>query len=584
MDLKCGFFNSVNGDRTYTADDMSYPYSRIISNGIVADNTNSSGFQVISNSGLQITVKAGFGLFGGKWAELEKDTTLSLSQAHVTLNRIDSIIVRCNKTNSRKVELLKLTGTPAENPVVPAITRNDNVIDYRLANILVKASSENINQSDVTDTRASSECGFVTNLLQNSNISSTYDGWRTQFTDWLKAQDEECEQFISEKEKSIENTQSDIEQTKEDFETWTNEKEAGYNQWFSSLTQDLTVGNVGFLTYDSVHTAENNDETEIPIGINEFSSNNDVLSVFINGLKLIPEVDYTLNDFESITLTKPIDSGTVVSFFLLKTVLTSEYETTLSEMQKLQQRCNELEESISTNSVSYTFVVDSNEALAEWANNDRSKGQDYTSVLIKKGEWTCATGVNLTTAGTKVVNGEAGSLLIFGPMEACLYYDIVPDNDCYMKGLTVKNGRGAYSFVKCINLENCIALESNTYDLKNITNCTANDFRQGENYFNCTANCFWGCRNLSKCTAEHLSTGKGGYGFRSCYNLIDCNGAGTGTIEGYGFESCTGVFRCKGRGSTGVFKDCYASQSKTADYACADTPAGGFNDTTNPSA
>lgn len=307
MDLKSGFFNSVNGDRTYTADDMSYPYSRIISNGIVADNTNSSGFQVISNTGVNITVKAGFGLFGGKWAELEKDTKLSLSQAHVTLDRIDSIIVRCNKTNSRKVELIILTGTPAENPVVPALTRNDNVIEYRLANIYVKASTSEITQANITDTRATSECGFVTNLLQNSNISSIYEGWQKQ------------------------------------FENWFSKNKISYEQWFSSLSQDLTVGNVGFLTYDSIHTSENDGETEIPIGINEFSSNNDVLNVFINGLKLIPDVDYTLNGFNSITLTKAVDHGTVISFFLLKTVLTSEYETTLSEMQKLQQRCNELE-------------------------------------------------------------------------------------------------------------------------------------------------------------------------------------------------------------------------------------------------
>lgn len=270
----------------------------------------------------------------------------------------------------------------------------------------------------------------------------------------------------------------------------------------------------------------------------------------------------------------------------LESLKTTEKSNTVAAINEVYDSVQQIGSTgnTATNCEQFTFVVDSNEALAEWASNDRSKSQDYTSVLIRKGEWTSSVGINLTAAGTKVVVGEAGSKLIFDPMDHCLYYDNIPDNSHYMKGLTVKNGRGATSFLKCINLENCIALESYFYESKNIINCTAKEFRQGENYFNCTATSFSGCRNLSKCTAENLSSGKGGYGFRSCYNLIDCNGVGTGTIEGYGFESCTGVFRCKGRGSTGVFKDCYASQSKTTDYACADTPAGGFNDTTNPPA
>lgn len=56
--------------------------------------------------------------------------------------------------------------------------------------------------------------------------------------------------------------------------------------------------------------------------------------------------------------------------------------------------------------------------------------------------------------------------------------------------------------------------------------------------------------------------------------------------QGNGFNECTGVFKCKANGqcSSDVFCDCFASNSKTADYACADTSAGGFNNTANPSA
>lgn len=33
--ISCGFFNAVNGDRTYNAEQMNNPYKRIVSNGVL---------------------------------------------------------------------------------------------------------------------------------------------------------------------------------------------------------------------------------------------------------------------------------------------------------------------------------------------------------------------------------------------------------------------------------------------------------------------------------------------------------------------------------------------------------------------
>ena len=748
MDLKCGFFNAVNNDRKYTAEDMNYPYNRIISNGIVCDNVDSSGFQVLPSFGLTIIIKKGFGLFGGKWGELERDMSFPFITPHVTLDKIYSIVVVCNKSSStRKVFINGKSGDPATNPVPPTLTRNDSVMEYRLANIYVKANATEITQADITDTRASSDCGFVTNLLQNSNISSTFAGWQAQFERWLadnsieveklttqldnefdtwsNAKKEEYNQFLSEKESEYEQfiteKEQAIEQTQTEFNSWTAEKESSYDQWFNSLTQDLSIGNVGFLTYDSVHTAVNDGETEISIGINEFSSRNDVLSVFINGLKLIPEIDYTLNGFDSIVLTKSIDSGTIVSFFLLKTVLTSEYETTLSEMQKLQQRCNDLEkmiltgvtgdqeiealweqigegnnenlpmpadeiealweqigegdteklneletriedleEAVSTggtasNSENFTYVVDSDQALADWANN--VEGNDYTSVLIRKGTWTSTVGVNLTTTGTKVIKGEAGNKVIFIQIDNHDEYGLDSRNNyCEIHDVNVEFRdssnffeRSLYAFAGFSSVFNCTAtviVSHNTsvkafgfFMCKNIVNSKAviksestgevlggSGFFECENITNCTSDCtgygdktlplcgfytsnnivnssavvkgidkvsvFYNCNFITNCVGDgSLTDDDGGecFGFKGCTNIHNSQGSGKVTneySEGYGFRDCKGVVSCKAKAkcTTSVFSKCYASNVLTSEYTCADTPAGGFNDTTNPSA
>ena len=162
-----------------------------------------------------------------------------------------------------------------------------------------------------------------------------------------------------------------------------------------------------------------------------------------------------------------------------------------------------------SNCEQFTFVVDSNEKLTAWANNDKASGQDYTSVLIRKGEWTSTTGVNLTTAGTKVVVGEAGSKLVFNNVEKGLYYTTAPtEPDYYMRGVTATAG---------------------------------NNYGTGTGFYSCT--------NLTNCT----STGNGnsyGSGFNSCTNLTNCTGSGTGTGHGYGYGSCTSTANigCKAAG------------------------------------
>ena len=242
--------------------------------------------------------------------------------------------------------------------------------------------------------------------------------------------------------------------------------------------------------------------------------------------------------------------------------------------------------STATNCEQFTFVVDSNEKLAAWAN--ATEDNDYTSVLIKKGEWTSNIGVNLTTAGTKVVVGEAGSKLVFNSAEKCIYYDTPPNkSEYYMLGVTVEGTSISYGFNSCANLTNCTG--TGFYLCANLTNCTGTGISYGfnscANLTNCTGTGsrtgFHLCTNLTNCTGTGIN-----YGFNSCANLTNCTGTGTGGDNGYGFKLCNNVIGCKAGGhcTTAVFENCYASNSNTSTYACADTPNGGFNNTTNPPA
>ena len=65
--LKTGFFNSVDGDRKYSADDLSSFFVKLISDGVFPNPSNN--LKVVAKSGLTVTVKEGFGFIKAKYAE-----------------------------------------------------------------------------------------------------------------------------------------------------------------------------------------------------------------------------------------------------------------------------------------------------------------------------------------------------------------------------------------------------------------------------------------------------------------------------------------------------------------------------------
>lgn len=294
MALKYGFFNSVNNDRLYTAEDMTYPYKGIVSNGVIASNTKSDGFQVKGNNTMTVSITKGFGMFDGKWAELDSDMSLTVPTAHVTLTRIDSVVVKVDNS-ARTVAIVYNNGTPATSPKAPAITRNDTITEYRLCNITVAPNANQITQANIEDTRPSSECGFVTNLLQDSDISATYAQWETQFSEWFNP---------------IKDTLKNI---------------------------------TAYVKLENLHTTTQDGETDIPIGIDKFQHSSDVLEVYISGLRVVKDKDYTLNGYESITLTLPVVSGTLIHFVVTKSIDGTNAESLLEDISNLNNRVTELE-------------------------------------------------------------------------------------------------------------------------------------------------------------------------------------------------------------------------------------------------
>ena len=166
MTIKSGFFNSVNGDRTYNADDIGRYLHGLVSSGVYADETNS--LQVVANGGMQIAVQPGRAMLDYHYMENDAPLVLELS-AGGTMDRIDIVVARLD-LSSRLCEIIVREGSPASAPARPIIYKTDLVKEYLLASIRVTKLATSITQSDITDTRADDTvCGWVRSIVGQGN-------------------------------------------------------------------------------------------------------------------------------------------------------------------------------------------------------------------------------------------------------------------------------------------------------------------------------------------------------------------------------------------------------------------------------
>lgn len=166
MTIKYGFFNSVDGDRKYNADDIGRYLYGLVSSGIYADETDS--LQVLANGGMQIAVQPGRAMLDYHYMENDEPLVLELS-AGGTLDRIDIVVARLDLSN-RLCEIIVREGTPASAPARPIIYKTDLAKEYLLASIYVTKLASSITQSDITDTRADDTvCGWVRSIVGQGN-------------------------------------------------------------------------------------------------------------------------------------------------------------------------------------------------------------------------------------------------------------------------------------------------------------------------------------------------------------------------------------------------------------------------------
>lgn len=296
MAITYGFFNSLNGDRVYNADQMSTYFKGLIGQGVFED--VGGALQVLANSGMTVQVQTGRAIVGPnlKWLENDAPYNVSINASHVTLNRYTAVVVQCDVTN-RTISIITVDGTPATNPTKPAITNTTTIQQICLAYVYVKAGATTITQANITDTRANtSVCGWITGLIDQVDTSTLFAQWQTAY-----------EEFYAQ------------------MEAWEIQQKNAFDAWFETLTDELQIGAYvkAFSKTATIPTEPSGQSVPLDMANYTYDAT-DVFLVYINGLMAESGTDYNINHnlnppYITFNMTNPVSE--TVEIKVIKSIL-----------------------------------------------------------------------------------------------------------------------------------------------------------------------------------------------------------------------------------------------------------------------
>lgn len=211
MAFTYGFYNSVNHDRKYDAVQMGMIFDGIITDGIYATYLKAMVVKASENAS-EVIVQPGRAWFNHTWSYNDSDYPIATPDPEVVLDRIDTLVLDINAEDaSRENSFLWVQGTPTSQiPEPPELIHTATHNQYPLCDVYRKAGTTQIYAADITNRVGTSDCPFVTGVLESINIDDLLSQWDDEFHTWERA-------------------------TKSAFEGWMVNQQSVYTAWWDAL-------------------------------------------------------------------------------------------------------------------------------------------------------------------------------------------------------------------------------------------------------------------------------------------------------------------------------------------------------------
>jgi hypothetical protein len=185
MAVKSGFFNSINNDRQYNAEDFGLMFEGVCSDGVLT--TVGSLFEPTPRTGMSVNIGIGKGWFMKTWIYNDAPMNVEVDASDSLLGRIDAIVIDVDVSNLvRKDDILYVKGTAATHPDKPVMVNTATHKQYPICYITIPAGSTSINSANIENAISSGEtplCHAMLDLDENIQLGVRNGGTgKTSFT------------------------------------------------------------------------------------------------------------------------------------------------------------------------------------------------------------------------------------------------------------------------------------------------------------------------------------------------------------------------------------------------------------------
>ena len=320
--IKSGFYDSINHDRLYGADDFSDYFEGLISDGIYAG--IGKEFRVFADgSTMSVQVDTGRAKILNKYVRNTDVLDIEIDTADSENPRWDAVCVSVNLDEAYRNGYIDVhKGTPAADPQKPDVPDTNAAKLFVLAYVYVPAQATVINADNVNDNRGAANCPYVVGITGTENIVNVVqeaaDNAQSQITATVADAQSKTNKFVADAQTQISGFVTDA-QTQVDTTLTTQQTQ--FNKFLTDSETDLQNLQNNFNTWwdnqkqNKIKLLENtrqyidkNAAGSIQISSDRYSLDDEiagtaVMNVYRNGLRMVRYVDYTLRYSEDRSIT-----------------------------------------------------------------------------------------------------------------------------------------------------------------------------------------------------------------------------------------------------------------------------------------
>lgn len=215
MAITSGFFDSVNGDRKYSAQQFGNLFTGIISDGVFSG--VGGGLKVESRSS-KVYINSGRAWCRGTWLDNDADASLSVpANAHPNYSRYDAVVLTFDTSSSvRRNSIDYISGVAAATPLKPTLKNDSLTKQMPLCYIFRPANSTTITQSNIESTIGTSACPYITGPLKTIDVTDVVRDANATIRDT----NQRLQQVTTELEQKARKLDQDVTATKNSFTDW----------------------------------------------------------------------------------------------------------------------------------------------------------------------------------------------------------------------------------------------------------------------------------------------------------------------------------------------------------------------------